>query len=247
MSENNPVTTPKIWLISAICGIVAFLGLMTLAGYSTAASLIVGVLVTLLVAILLWIGWGNDDTAATASETSSAPAPAASVMATAPKPETSTEAAAKRVAKAVEKADGDVKAEAPAEKVVPTKPARTETAAKPAPTEATPAKAKAAAPKRAPVAKDGKPALLTEPRGGKADDLKQLKGVGPKLEQTLNALGIYHFDQIAGLRKREIEWVDNNLRFKGRIERDGWVAQAKALAKGEETEFSKRVKKGDVY
>ena len=62
------------------------------------------------------------------------------------------------------------------------------------------------------------------------------------LEQTLNDLGIYHYDQVAGLRKKEIEWVDARLRFKGRIERDGWTAQAKILAKGGETEFSKRKK-----
>jgi predicted flap endonuclease-1-like 5' DNA nuclease len=103
------------------------------------------------------------------------------------------------------------------------------------------------APKKAPVAKDGKPVLLTAARDGAADNLKELKGVGPKLEQRLNALGFYHFDQVAGLRKKEVEWVDKALDAKGRIERDGWVAQAKLLAKGEPTEFSKRVKKGGVY
>ncbi len=104
-----------------------------------------------------------------------------------------------------------------------------------------PAKPKAAAkPARAAVAPDGKPEMLTKARAGGADDLKLISGVGPKLEGTLNELGVYHFDQVASWRKKEIEWVDERLRFKGRIERDGWIAQAKILAKGGETEFSKR-------
>lgn len=90
------------------------------------------------------------------------------------------------------------------------------------------------------------PELLEGPRAGNADDLKQLKGVGPKLEGVLNELGVYHFDQIAAWGAEEIAWVDGRLKFKGRIERDGWIEQAKVLAEGGETEFSKRVAKGDV-
>ena len=84
---------------------------------------------------------------------------------------------------------------------------------------------------------------MTAPRATGADDLKLISGVGPKLEQTLNEMGIWHYDQVAGLRKKEIAWVDDRLRFKGRIERDDWISQAKILAKGGETEFSKRKKK----
>jgi len=98
-----------------------------------------------------------------------------------------------------------------------------------------------------PVAKDGKPPLLKKARAGGADDLKLIKGVGPGLEKTLNELGFYHFDQVAAWRKKEIEWVDERLKFKGRIVRDGWVKQCKTLAKGGSTEFAKRVKKGGVY
>ncbi len=92
-----------------------------------------------------------------------------------------------------------------------------------------------------------KPMTLDGPRGGKADDLKQIKGVGPKLEGVINDLGFWHFDQIAAWTKDEIAWVDMRLKFKGRIERDGWIEQAKLLAAGGETEFSKKVDKGDVY
>jgi len=92
------------------------------------------------------------------------------------------------------------------------------------------------------------PEALAKPRGGKADDLKQIKGVGPKLEKLCNAMGFYHFDQIAGWSADEIAWVDANLKgFKGRVTRDNWAAQAKTLAAGGETEFSKRVAKGGVY
>lgn len=93
-----------------------------------------------------------------------------------------------------------------------------------------------------------RPEALDGPRGGKADDLKQIKGVGPKMEKLCNSLGFYHFDQIAGWTPDEVAWVDANLEgFKGRVTRDTWVAQAKILAEGGTTEFSKKVKKGGVY
>ncbi|WP_212525270.1 NADH-quinone oxidoreductase subunit NuoE [Actibacterium sp. MT2.3-13A] len=116
------------------------------------------------------------------------------------------------------------------------------------------ASAKKTAPKKAPAraeapaeAAGAEPSLLAAPRAGGADDLKQLKGVGPKLEQTLNELGVYHFDQIAAWTEAEIAWVDDRLKFRGRIQRDGWVEQAKTLAAGGTTEFADKVKKGDVY
>ncbi|MBD8875754.1 NADH-quinone oxidoreductase subunit E [Roseibium polysiphoniae] len=115
------------------------------------------------------------------------------------------------------------------------------------------APAEPAAAKKAPAAAaavtdvaEKEPEILKEARGGKPDDLKQLKGVGPKLETTLHELGFFHFDQVANWGPAEIAWVDSRLKFKGRIERDGWVAQAKILAEGGETEFSKRVAKGTV-
>ncbi|WP_375264037.1 hypothetical protein [Palleronia sp.] len=74
------------------------------------------------------------------------------------------------------------------------------------------------------------PGRLDAPRDGQADDLKQLRGVGPKLEEELNAMGIYHLDQIAGWTPEELAWVDVNLQgFKGRASRDDWVAQAREL------------------
>jgi NADH-quinone oxidoreductase subunit E len=75
------------------------------------------------------------------------------------------------------------------------------------------------------------PELLSGPRdGGKADDLKRISGVGPKLEGVLNDLGFYHFDQIAAWTPEQVAWVDARLKFKGRIERDDWISQARAYA-----------------
>jgi predicted flap endonuclease-1-like 5' DNA nuclease len=93
-----------------------------------------------------------------------------------------------------------------------------------------------------------KPALLDAPEGGKADNLKEIKGIGPKLEKACNAMGVYHFHQIAAWSDEEVAWVNANLiGFKGRVTRDKWVEQAKILAEGGETEFSKRVEEGGVY
>jgi small subunit ribosomal protein S2 len=67
---------------------------------------------------------------------------------------------------------------------------------------------------------------------GKADDLKKIDGVGPALERKLNTLGVTRFDQIAGFSDEEIAKVDDALNYKGRVTRDDWVGQAKALAAG---------------
>lgn len=84
----------------------------------------------------------------------------------------------------------------------------------------------------APKAAD-KPKGLTKARGGKPDDLKLIKGVGPKLEALCNKLGFYHFDQIASWTEKEIAWVDDNLEgFKGRVTREDWVQQARDLMNG---------------
>ncbi|MDU8910553.1 NADH-quinone oxidoreductase subunit NuoE [Aestuariicoccus sp. MJ-SS9] len=92
------------------------------------------------------------------------------------------------------------------------------------------------------------PEALAAPREGGADDLKQISGIGPKLEKLCNSLGFYHFDQIANWTPEEVAWVDQNLKgFKGRVTRDDWVSQAKVLASGGETDFAARVKKGSVY
>ncbi|MCL4120430.1 UNVERIFIED_CONTAM: hypothetical protein GTU68_001659 [Idotea baltica] len=101
---------------------------------------------------------------------------------------------------------------------------------------------------RTEVAAGEKPVFLDAARDGTPDDLKLIKGVGPKLESALNSIGVYHFDQVASWSPAEVAWVDQNLiGFKGRVSRDDWVEQAKKLAAGEETEFAARAKQDGIY
>ena len=77
------------------------------------------------------------------------------------------------------------------------------------------------------------PETLSAPEG-EADDLKKIGGVGPKIEEKLNALGIYHYRQIAAFTPENAAWLDQELHSTGRVEREDWVGQAKALADGKE-------------
>jgi len=76
-----------------------------------------------------------------------------------------------------------------------------------------------------------KPTLFSEAPSEK-DDLKKITGVGPKLEEAMNKLGIYQFAQVASWTNDEIMWVDDSLSVKGRIERDDWVGHVSELIKG---------------
>lgn len=96
--------------------------------------------------------------------------------------------------------------------------------------EAAPMEAAAALARRKRLPTDPRPAALAAPRDGKKDDLKQIKGIGPRIEASLNQLGIFHFDQIARWSKKNVAWVDEYLSFKGRISRGNWIEQAKALS-----------------
>ncbi len=130
----------------------------------------------------------------------------------------------------------------PDKPAAPEKPASAE---KPAPAAPAEPKAPSGAPSESALDEANRPAALDAP-DGQADDLKKIKGIGPKIEGTLNTLGIYHFRQIAAWTAENKEWVDGYLKFKGRIDREDWINQAAALAGGGETEFSKRVDAGDV-
>ena len=95
----------------------------------------------------------------------------------------------------------------------------------------------AAAPKKAPAKKaaakkDAAPKAETPAADAGADDLKKLSGVGPALEKKLLAAGITTFAQIAAWTEEDVAAMDEKLSFKGRIEREGWIEQAKELAKG---------------
>ncbi len=95
-----------------------------------------------------------------------------------------------------------------------------------------PAKAAVSASKTTTAASSDKnrPAGMDKP--AEIDDLKLISGVGPKIEGILHSIGIYKWEQVSKWKKAEREWVDGFLKFKGRIDREDWVKQAKALTKG---------------
>lgn len=203
--------------ISALFGLLAAAVALFAFAYSVPGAILIGLIVAVIVAIILWMGWqdtnsGNASDATTGAATTSTAAARSDAMATAASP-------------------------------VAAKPAATKAAAKPA--AAKPA-AKAAAKPAAKAA--AKPAVLAKARAGGADNLKMIKGVGPVLEKALHTTGVFHFDQVGAWTKADAEWFDDNVKgANGRVIRDGWVKQAKILAKGGTTEFSARVKKGGVY
>ena len=81
---------------------------------------------------------------------------------------------------------------------------------------------------------------------GPHDDLKRIRGIGVLIEKRLNALGVGRYDQIANWTSGDIDRISRSLEFKGRIERENWVEQARILASGGHTEFSRRVDRGEV-
>lgn len=90
------------------------------------------------------------------------------------------------------------------------------------------------------------PVRLQGPRNGVADDLKEIEGIGPALEVLCNDLGFYHFDQIAQWSDTDVAWVDHNMpRFRGRIQRDKWVAQARLIVSEGLDAFRIRAKTND--
>ncbi len=99
-----------------------------------------------------------------------------------------------------------------------------------------PKKAAKPAPAAKPTLDDKRrPAGMARPKT--VDDLKLISGVGPKIEAILHELGIFQFAQVAAWTKDQRDWVDGYLSFSGRIDRDEWVKQAKALAKGGVAEY----------
>lgn len=87
----------------------------------------------------------------------------------------------------------------------------------------------------APQAPSEAPAVPTAPQAETPrapDDLKRINGIGPVIEKKLNAMGVQHFHQIASWSEADIARIDEQLNFKGRVTREDWVSQARALADG---------------
>ena len=130
------------------------------------------------------------------------------------------------------------------------KPAEEKVTLESAPVAATPPAVAAAAVAAPAVASEhvypgAKPSSIEKPVDG-ADDLKLIRGIGPKNEKILNDLGIYRFCQIGAWSADNAEWVGHYIAFPGRIERERWIEQGRLLCAGVETDYARQVKAGLV-
>lgn len=255
MGEPMKKTSCQIacWAMGAAAGFVAFVMLMALGGWGFIQAVFgAGVIFALLGGLLSWILCKPlpplAEIKAGMAELDAAPAPK---VETVHAPVAATPAPAPVAAKPAEVTAAQVKLGTLLEGEAELASRKGSWTYQAAPAPAAAAKAPPAPKAAADSVASGpaaKPATLAAARGGKADNLKEIKGVGPKLEAMLHGMGFYHFDQIANWTASEVAWVDENLTgFKGRVSRDNWVDQARLLASGGETEFSKRVEDGDVY
>jgi predicted flap endonuclease-1-like 5' DNA nuclease len=89
-------------------------------------------------------------------------------------------------------------------------------------------------------------ARLAMPAAQGIDDLKRIRGIGVLIEKKLNSLGITSYEQVANWTDADIDRVSQLLDFKGRIERENWIEQARILSSGGQTEFSRRADRGEV-
>jgi predicted flap endonuclease-1-like 5' DNA nuclease/uncharacterized membrane protein YeaQ/YmgE (transglycosylase-associated protein family) len=227
------------WAIAIVIGCVAALLLGTSADWHWLLAILAGVIVAVLGGwILNYFFCGQADEAATRTAAATA---AATAGAAAASTATKVEETAAPVAEAVE--DTTTAAVETVEETVEEVAEAADDTLSGGDGDAAVAGAAAADVISGP---DGKPTPLDGPRGGQADDLKKIEGIGPKLEELCNSLGIYHYDQIAAWGEAEVAWMDGNMpRFKGRVTRDKWVAQAKLILEVGMEEFLERAKTND--
>ena len=79
-----------------------------------------------------------------------------------------------------------------------------------------------------------------------SDNLKKIKGINSKIENDLNTLGIYHFEQISNWSTKNCDWIEEFLHFRGVAKSNQWVDQAKILTSGKETLYSQKVQNGEI-
>jgi len=108
------------------------------------------------------------------------------------------------------------------------------------------APAPAPAPEDAATGKPRPPQGLSRPPQGGGDKLQRISGIGPKIERTLHRLGIYHYRQVAAWTADEVDWIDEHLKFRGRIAREEWIMQARLLANGDEEAFVRQFGSGGL-
>lgn len=237
MAEREFKNAPDAaaWVIAAGAGLVALGAVMVIGKFDLTPAVFIAGLVTLVVGLVLTLGWSERPAPAVDAEVDAVPeaAPVA------------TPVAAPMAAPVAASASEAVAQPAMAQPLMAAPAAAAAVAEAPAPKAAAKAVAKPKAAKPKAAKADG-PERLTAPRKGKADDLKEIEGIGPALEKLCNEMGFWHFDQIANWSEADVAWVDANMKnFKGRIVRDKWVAQAKLIV-GEGLEaFRVRAKTND--
>ena len=246
MNENDKTpdlvdNDETLWIGAAVAAVLFTVALVI--DVPILLAILIGLILVAVLAYILHIRLGFELPALGKGTASAAPAPgrAAAVEpkgAVKPTPELTGEPASEAVAPEPAPKVADV----PAAKPAATPQAANRPAVQPStplPGEADLASRKGEwryqVPAAAPAPGEGiRPQGLSAARNDAPDDLKRIKGVGPKLEQMLHDLGYYHFDQIAAWNLAEVAWVDDNLEgFKGRVSRDEWVAQARELASGD--------------
>jgi predicted flap endonuclease-1-like 5' DNA nuclease len=93
---------------------------------------------------------------------------------------------------------------------------------------------------------DYKPLILSSPKTVGKDNLKKIKGITPKIENDLNNLGIYHFEQISKWSNKNCDWIEGFLHVSGCAKNNQWVDQAKILQSGKDTIYSQKVENGEL-
>jgi predicted flap endonuclease-1-like 5' DNA nuclease len=243
MRKAENVNAPDLggWLIGAAAGLVAFGALVVIGKFDYMPAGAIASVVALLAGLILGMPWGAGD-ARRRQPAASAATPAATPIA--------AHRAAEPKAEAMPVAFVSSPVAAPAPAAMPAaapKAAAPKAAAKPkakaAPKAAAVPAAKPKAAAKPKVVKPAGPERLKAPRKGKADDLKEIEGIGPALEKLVNSMGFYHFDQIASWSDADVALVDGEMtNFKGRITRDKWVAQAKIIVTEGLEAFRERAK-----
>lgn len=233
--QNKRAPSLGGWVIAAGAGFVAAAVAYVVGHFSYPQSGFVGAAIFLLVGLILGMYWGSAAAPAPKQSTAARDMPKAEPVGAAPAMAAAAPAmAAPAVAAAAPAPAALISAPMTDAAPAPAKVARVvkpKAEAKPA---MKPAVAKVAAkpvvPTVAKVKKPDGPLRLSAPRKGKADDLKEIEGIGPALEKMCHSLGFYHFDQIAGWSDADVAWIDANMKtFKGRIARDKWIAQSKII------------------
>ena len=93
---------------------------------------------------------------------------------------------------------------------------------------------------------DFKPLVISFPKSTGKDNLMKIKGINSKIENDLNNLGIYHFEQIAKWTNKNCDWEEEFLMVPGCAKNNQWVEQAKILQTGKETIYSQRILDGEI-